>query len=135
MDLMILINGRLQNLFDAHGLNPESVEVVKIDEKDLSRPGKMLRLMKSGRFGTIYFACIDLNYQRFHFFMKLYMILSGAFNSLIIDESGRRKGVSLFGFVFADCPALALEIVASAFIIMYYYPKMLLLKWLLIKRN
>lgn len=135
MKLIILLDAKKQKLCDIHHFNVDDVEIVKIDDKKLAQFGFILNLMKSKKYENVYFGCIKLDYQRFHFFMKLYFLLSGFYKGAIIDEDGKEKKFGFLRFFLIEIPLIILEAVASFFVVIYSYVKFPLLKWYLIKKK
>lgn len=129
MNLLILLNGNADLILNKHNINKNDVKIIKVDEKKLASPGFILSLIKKDKYKKIYFACIELKLQRFHTFMKLYILLSFCFNGEIIDELGFRNKFSMAKLFFIEIPKLFYEIIASIFVIIYYYIKLPILKW------
>ncbi|MCX7735185.1 MAG: hypothetical protein N2319_00605 [Candidatus Kapabacteria bacterium] len=129
MDLLLIINGRIEKLVSVHNLNINNLEVVKIDEKDLAKPKKILKILKSKKFNNVYFACIENDLQRFHFFMFLYSLLSFRWKASIIDELGNKKIFSIIKFFLLNLPMFVIETILSFFVIVYYKIKIPILKW------
>jgi len=85
--LFININCNINEVAKAKGLNLEEFEIVKISEKQLAKPKKILQLVRSP-YDEILFRCIDIDFQRFIPFMQLYILLSKAKRGGIVDEFG-----------------------------------------------
>jgi len=134
MDLLLLIIGNKDKIIRAAGLNPDEIEVIKIDEKDISRPRFIIKNIKQKKYINVYFGTIENELQRFQIFIKLWMLLAGAFHGGIIDELGSRNKFNIFKLFFIELPLLFIEAIASFFIIIYFYIKLPILKWKL-KRN
>ncbi|ROL62283.1 hypothetical protein D9V86_01495 [Bacteroidetes/Chlorobi group bacterium ChocPot_Mid] len=134
MKLMFLIDAKKEKLCSAHGMNPDDVEVVKIDDKWLAKRKIILGKMKEKKYENVYFGCIKLDYQRFQFFMKLYFLLSGYIGGAIIDEEGRANKFSFVKFIFKEIPMIIIEAVASVIVIIYSYIKFPIMKWYLTKK-
>lgn len=135
MNLLILLNGHKDNLFKAQNLNSEDFEVVKIDEKTLAKPAEVLRIIKSKPFKKIYFGCIELELQRFRAFMLLFIFLSFVNKGGLIDELGNKTDYNLFKFIFVVFPLIIIEAIASIIIVCFYYVKLPILKWHLIRKK
>ncbi|MFP4528778.1 MAG: hypothetical protein ACLFQX_09525 [Candidatus Kapaibacterium sp.] len=127
MILILLINGSPDKILirmQGRGM----LKLVKIDEKDLASAAEIRRIIAVHKPHRVVFACQDLAFQRFIFFMKYYIWRFSDGGGAIIDESGERIEYNTFGFIFRDVPAIALEAIASGFVIIYYYLKFPLLR-------
>jgi len=102
--LIYLINGRKEK-FDF----PINSIIKKIDEKDLANWKLIKNIYSINKADSIIFATDDLEYQRFIFFMKLYILLT-AFNGSIIDENKKIIEFNFMEFIFIDIPKLVFEI-------------------------
>lgn len=129
MKILLLINGNLKKIFQANLLDEIVFEIQKIDEKDLAKPRYILKILKQNKYNEVYFACIENNLQRFHFFMFLYLFLSFKFKGGIIDEQGNKINFSLIKFFFVYIPKFIFEVIFSIIIIIYYKLKIPILKW------
>ena len=134
MKLLFLLDGRYDKIAQSHNLNDSEYDVVKIDDKKLASPKFILSKIKHRKYDNIQFGCILLDFQRFHSFMIFYFFLSGFWNGSIIDESGAKIRFSFFKFLFIYIPAMFIEAILSFFIVIYYYVKLPLLKFLWIKK-
>jgi hypothetical protein len=134
MKLIFLLDAKKEKLCDTHGFNIDDIEVVKIDDKWLAKRKFILNRMKEKKYDNIYFGCIKLDYQRFHFFMKLYFLFSGFTNGAIIDEDGKAKKFSYSKLIFVEIPFIIFEAIASIFVIIYSYIKFPVMKWYLTKK-
>ncbi len=134
-NLLILLNGRASAVLEANGLDLADFEVIKLDEKLLASPGYIVKLMKSGNYKSVYFGCIELQLQRFHIFMKLYLFLSMIMKGGIIDEKGDKNLYSTGRLFFVELPKLIFEVGASFFAVIYYYIKYPVTKWLYLKNR
>jgi hypothetical protein len=135
MILLIQINGHKSDILKANGLDENAVFTVKVDEKELAKPGKMKKIVNGGNYESILFGCIELSLQRFQTFMKFYILLSKSKKGAIVDESGNSAQFSLIKHLFAELPMLALEAVVSIIVAGYFYIKLPILKWLWNKRS
>ncbi len=130
MNLLINLVGNAEQMIFANNLDTTNCEIVKLDEKELSNPKHILSLIKGKDFENVYFGTIDLNFQRFQFFIKLYLFLSFYWKGAIIDEKGDNKILfSLVHFLFVDIPLIVVEIFASVYLAIYYHIKVYLVRW------
>jgi hypothetical protein len=129
MKLLLLINGSLIKIFQANLLKESDFEIQKIDEKDLAKPRHILNILKKNKYDEVYFACIENNLQRFHFFMFIYLFLSLNFKGGIIDEQGNKISFSMFKFIFVYFPKFISEVIISILVIIYYKLKIPILRW------
>ncbi len=120
MKLLFLVNGNAKKILDAHSFLTDDLEVVKIDEKSLAKPKKILKKIK-GKYSEVYFGCISLEFQRFVPFMLIYILLSKAKKGGVIDEEGRKIKFNIFRTIFITIPLLILEAIGSFFIVIYSY--------------
>ena len=135
MKLFLLLTGQSQRIFDSNGFNSDEFEVIKLDEKLLSEPGKIFDIIRKSNFEEIYFGCKELILQRFHTFMKYYIARSPAKKGGIIDEFGNKNLYSPWKFLFCEIPNLLFEAIASTIIIIYYHIKLPLIRWTLYKKR
>jgi hypothetical protein len=133
MNLLILINGKADKLIDNNHLKADVLDIVKIDEKQLSSPKYIIRLINSKNYDKVYFGCILNELQRFQVFMKTWSLLSKTKQCVICDEKGNQNELKLFKYFCVELPSLLLELIASVFVVSYYYIKIPFLKWQLTK--
>lgn len=124
MKLLILLCGNKDKILQSNGFSPLDFEFIKLDEKLLASPKAVISIMKSKKYDEIYFGTIENGLQRFQTFMMIYFLLAGFQKGGLIDELANRKSFSLFRLIFADLPLLALEIVLSGLIALYFYIKL-----------
>jgi hypothetical protein len=129
MNLLILLIGNAQKIIESNKLDANNFEIIKLDEKLLAKPGEVLRQMKSKKFENVYFGTINLDFQRFQTFMKIYFFLSGFTRGAILDEEGRQNKFKFAKFLFSEIPLFNIEIVGSGVLIIIYHIKVLYLKW------
>lgn len=134
MELLVNLIGNAQKMIESNNLKSENIKIVKIDEKDLAKPKKIIRLLKSGDYSNVYFGTIDLRFLRFEFFIKLYMLLSFHWNGAIIDEKGNKITFSLIRFLIIDIPKVLIEVIASIWQIIFHHIKVMTLLWKYKKR-
>jgi hypothetical protein len=128
VELLVNLIGNAGEMIKNTNLNNQNIKIVKIDEKDLAKPKKIIKLLKSGDYSNVYFGTIDLRFLRFEFFMKLYMILTLNWKGKIIDEKGNQIKFNILHFIFIDIPKIIIEIIASVFQIIIYSSKIFLIK-------
>ncbi|MFN3269325.1 MAG: hypothetical protein ACK42G_01935, partial [Candidatus Kapaibacteriota bacterium] len=87
MKLLFLVNGNAKKILDAQKLREEDFEIVKIDEKTLANPKKIIEHLRK-KFDEVYFGCISIDFQRFIPFMLIYILFSKPKRGGIIDEDG-----------------------------------------------
>lgn len=129
MNLIILISGSIEKIYDAHNFDEFQFEVVKIDEKDLAKPKKILKILTKEKYTSVFYACIETNLQRFHFFMLLYQLISLKWKGGIIDEQGKRLNFSFLRFIFLYMPLFLIETISSFAIVLYYKLKIPFVRW------
>lgn len=119
MDLLILISGNKEKLLQKHNLS--LVTTVKIDEKLLSKPNEIKKIIKSHKYEKVFFGTIDLEFQRFQFFIFVYILIFCFGRGAIIDEESKIIKINLLEFIVYKLPLFLFEIIASLFVIIYYY--------------
>lgn len=127
--VLFLLSGSAARISSANSLEFDNLEIIKLDEKELSKPLKMISLIKKFYRSSIYFGTIDIRFQRFLTFINIYLLLSFAFNSSIIDELGNRRNFNILKLIFMELPLLFFEIIYSIFLVVYYHIKIFWLKW------
>lgn len=127
--LLFLLSGNAEKIATANKINLDNLEVIKIDEKELSKPIKLVKMLNKVSAESIFFGTIDNRFQRFQTFMKIYFLLSFSFRGAIIDEFGNCNKFSLLKFAFVELPMLILEIFYSVCLIIIYHLKVYWLKW------
>lgn len=135
MNLLLLINGNSKKIIAAHNFKESDFNIIKIDEKKLASPSYIKSLIKSSNYQKVYFGTTIIDLQRFHFFMKAYLFLSGNQKGAIIDEKGNSNNYSLAKLFFYESPKLLFEALASFVVVTYFYIKLPILKWNLLKKN
>jgi hypothetical protein len=133
MDLLLLINGSKDKIIEANKLEYTDVDVVKIDEKDISHPKQMLKIINSKKYNNVFWGTIEDELQRFQKFMKLWILMSHSNKGGIIDESGNLNKFNTIKLLCIELPLLFIEAIVSIFIIIYFYLKLPVLKWRLRK--
>jgi hypothetical protein len=129
MNLLINLVGNAEQMILANNLDKSNFEIIKIDEKELSKPKFMLNLIKRKKYENVYFGTIDLNFQRFQFFIKLYLFLSFYWKGAIIDEKGDKEIFNLFKFLFISIPLFIFEMIYSAIVVIIFFPIIRIHKW------
>ncbi len=135
MKLIFLLDANIDRILKAANLTKNETEIIKIDDKAFANPSFLLRAMREKKYDNAFFACIDVEYQRFQFFIKLYLALARKTKGGIIDEKGNFIGFSLPRFVFVDSPLFVAEAIASAFVVAFAYFKFPYLKWRLTRKK
>lgn len=127
--VLFLLSGNALKISNANKLDENNLIIIKLDEKELSKPFKMMNLINQYRGSIIFFGTIDNNFQRFQTFIKIYLFLTLSFEGGIIDEIGNKNSMSVIKLFFLELPLLFVEIVYSIFLIVYYHIKIFWLKW------
>ncbi len=122
-------------ILESNNIDYTDFEIVKFDEKLLSSPRAILRLINKSKYQAVYFGCKENELQRFQIFMKIYIILSLKFKGSVIDESGHKNDFSLIKMIVCELPRLFCEAIVSLLTIIIYYIKIPYLKWTLLKKN
>ncbi len=127
--ILFLLSGNAIKIASAHNLDLQNCEIIKLDEKELSKPIKMVALIKQYSGFNIYFGTIENRFQRFQTFIKIYLFLTLTFNGSIIDECGNKNKFNIIKFLFFEIPLLFIEFLYSAILVIYYHFKVYWLKW------
>lgn len=125
---LFLLSGNAKKIAIANKLDFDEIQIIKLDEKELSKPFKIIQLIKKFKGTQILFGTINNRFQRFQTFIKIYLLLSFC-SGIIIDEFGQQNKFSITKLVFKELPLLFVEIIYSIFLIIYYHIKVYLLKW------
>ncbi|MFN3306666.1 MAG: hypothetical protein ACK42Z_05710 [Candidatus Kapaibacteriota bacterium] len=120
MKLFLNINSNINEVAKSNNLILEEIEEVKISEKQLAKPRRVLKLVRSG-YDEILFGCLDIEFQRFIPFMLLYILLSKPKRGCILDEFGKKIKFSFFKTLFVTIPLLFLETFLSVLIVLFSY--------------
>lgn len=120
MKLLWLVNGNAKNIIKVQKMNENEFEVIKIDEKTLANPRKMIKTLRND-YDEVYFGCISIEFQRFIPFMLIYILLSKAKKGGIIDEDGKKVTFSFARTILITIPLLLIEFIGSIFIVIYSY--------------
>ena len=131
MNLLILLNGHKDKVYSANKLYADDFDVIKLDEKDLAKPKKILGIVKAKKYEGLYFGCIELGLQRFQAFMLAYIFLSMLHKGALVDEAGSRMDYSIPKFLFAVVPAVIVEAFVSVFVVIYFYFKLGLIRMMI----
>jgi hypothetical protein len=131
MQLLYLLNGRAERIIKANSFDDTNIDILKIDEKELTDYKRIIDHVKKHNYKHFYFGCIEIDLQRFHFFMMLYIFLTTRSGG-IVDESGKSLTFSFTSFLLKYLPMFILEISVSGFIVLYHYLKLPYdkMKWL-----
>ncbi len=135
MDLVIFLNGKQEDILKVQKFHRDEIKFIKIDDKHLSKAGYIKSLIKKDNYKNVFFSSKDMDLQRFHFFMMVYIWLFNSGHGSLIDEKGHRINFSLLRLVFYYSPLLLLEAVASVFVVLYFYIRLPIIKWKLTKNN
>ncbi len=134
MKLFLNINSNIKEVAKSNNLDLAEIEEVKISEKQLAKPRKILKLVRSG-YDEILFGCLDIEFQRFIPFMLLYILLSNPKRGRIVDEFGKSIKFNIFRTLFVTIPLLALETLLSIFIVMFSYIYYFVWRKIIIRRS
>lgn len=119
MNLLLIVSGKKSDIIKVNNLESD-IKIKKIDEKDLSRFSFINSLIKQDKIDKLYFSVYSIDYLRFEFFMKLFLLINNIPGE-IIDQSGRRIKFSKFRFLLKDFPKFLLESFLSVFVVIYYH--------------
>jgi len=129
-NLLILLSGNAEKILKANGWDAADFDVKKADEKDLSHFGFMLRLIKSDNYRRVIFGTQDIDFQRFFYFIMLLLLIAGKWKGGIADENERFAEFSPIRFLLICTPKFIAELIASFFIVIFFYIKYPVKLWL-----
>ena len=128
MNLILLISGNAEKIVDFLDEDFTTFEAIKIDEKHLSNPKYILHTIKAKKYLKIVFGTLDIEFQRFSFFIGLYLLLSGMRSGTLADNSGKKRNYNPFLFIIRDLPLFVVELFLSFFVLIYFYIKYPIIK-------
>jgi hypothetical protein len=128
MNLLLIISGNADSILNQLNEDINSFDIVKIDEKDLSRKSLIINLLKAKKYNKIIFGTLDIEFQRFNFFISIYLILSGYSKGILADNYGNSRKYSPIAFIFKDLSLFTLELFLSSLVILYHYIKYPIIK-------
>lgn len=92
-------------------------ELVAFEEKAITRPAFVCRVVREHSADILCFATKRLDLQRFQVVLSFYLLLGRAGRRLILDESGRTVLVTWPKFLLLSVPRFVIELLASAAIL------------------
>jgi len=128
MNLLLIISGNAEKILANLNEDINSFDIVKIDEKDLSRKSLIINLLKAKKYNKIIFGTLDIEFQRFSFFISLYLILAGYSKGKLADNFGNSRNYNPIIFFFKELPLFTLEVILSSFVVLYHYIKFPIIK-------
>lgn len=126
MDLILLLSGNKDKIIEKHGLDPNNVEVVKIDEKELIQFSRLVKLIKNKKYRNIYFGVYDIKYLRFEYFINLILLFSNK-KGAIVDQFGIKQTSKKLNLILIQTPLFILEAFLSLVVVIYFKTKLKLL--------
>jgi hypothetical protein len=131
-DLVFYLNGDINKIKEV--IKNIDFDLVKIDEKQLIDFKLILSEISKTQYDNIYFYVINIDYQRFQFFCKLYIFCSNTKSGGIIDQNLKSIKYKTSNFMFKDIPFFLVELLASITVVLLSYPLYFFSKWILIKK-
>ncbi len=133
--LFLLLSGNPKEILENSCLEYSDISIIKVDEKSLSNPRFILSLMNRKKFNYVIFGNKDNELQRFQIFMKVYIFISLICKGSIKDELGKENRFNIIKLLFLEIPQLIFEAIVTLFVISYFYIKLPLIKWKLMKKS
>jgi hypothetical protein len=130
MHLLLLISGKKDILEGHPDLIAKDFDIIKIDEKDLSRFGFILSKITQKKYEEVWFGMQNLRYHRFVFFIFCFLIFGKIFKGGLLDETGNKIKFSLPRFIFVNIPLFIIESLVSLFVVIYFYLKFPIKRWI-----
>jgi hypothetical protein len=134
MTLLLVFSGTAAKHLAATRVETADADVVKVDEKIVASPAKLLGLVRAKPYTQILVGCDDLDAHRFHLIQKFYILLTTR-SGIIIDDCGRQDAFGTLTFLGVELPRLALEVLVSGAVVVFYYLRMPFLKWTLLRKT
>lgn len=97
--------------------NCQAPDVTAFEEKAITRPAFVRRLVREQQADILCFATKRLDLQRFQFLLAWYLLVGRARHRLILDETGRTLEVTWPRFVFLSLPWFLVEAFASTVVL------------------
>lgn len=135
MNLLVLLNGNPEIILKNNGFSTEEFEIIKVDEKSLYDFNKIVKILNSGNYKSVYFGCLDAKLQRFLEIMYLMIAKSSVKSGGIIDQYGLVKKFSKISCIFKILPHLIFEAFYAIICVLFYHPYLLILKWKMTKKS
>ncbi len=130
-----MLSGNPKEILENSCLEYSDISIIKVDEKSLSNPRFILSLMNRKKFNYVIFGNKDNELQRFQIFMKVYIFISLICKGSIKDELGKENRFNIIKLLFLEIPQLIFEAIVTLFVISYFYIKLPLIKWKLMKKS
>lgn len=127
MYILFLVSGNAATILKQCGIDPATVEEIKIEEKAIASFGKLRAMIQAKPYQGIIWGCRDMEYQRFQPLMKIYMLLCSK-SGFIADEQGKINTYGFFSFLLKDASSLVFEIVFSVGVVLFSAVRLPLLK-------
>ncbi len=89
--LIFLVSGNADEILECYRFNVSDTTVIKLDDKDLSKPGLIMHHIHDVRPSAVYFACRSIDMQRFIPFMHIYLWLARVRVGGILSTHSRMK--------------------------------------------
>lgn len=128
MILLILISGNANIIIEKHRLSNE-IDVIKVDEKDFYDFKDFIKKLKQKNYKEIHYGCLDIQYQRFTFFMHFFNLVAGCKSGSIIDELGNRIKIRTLKTIFYQIPLFIVQSIIGLLITIIYFFRILYNKW------
>ncbi len=122
LSLLLLVSGNASAIMESHHLDASTVQIVKIDDKDLSRPQYILELIRQAQPAEIFFGCGSFAMQRFQPFMLLYIVLSGVGKGAILSAESEKHRFTYIDTLLRAFPLLIAEVIVSIGIVALWSP-------------
>jgi len=135
MDLIFILNGKQEDILKVQNFDKNKIKFIKIDDKHLSKPKFLKSKIKQENYNNVFFSSKDMTLQRFHFFMLFYILFYNSGKGALIDDKGLRLEYSSSKLFLKYFPLLVIEGFISIFVVLYFYIKLPVLKWKLMKNN
>ncbi|MDE3058749.1 MAG: hypothetical protein KGJ59_12415 [Bacteroidota bacterium] len=119
MDRVIILSGEQERLLQTlrDRLDITDPAVLNEEEKSLVEAKHMLRTVRQPVSRSVGFACKSLALQRYQFVIKSYLLVSGAKEKFLFDETGNLINVSFRHYLVVDAPRFIIEILSSFFVV------------------
>lgn len=106
----------------------DTLSVTRLDEKSLVEAGRILAEIRDRKYIAVAFGCRSFETLRYEFVISAFLLCARAQLRYIVDESGRSKEVRLPSYLLQDIPRFAAETIASVFVVVLTFVRLLVLK-------
>lgn len=130
-DMKILVlSGRAAELSEQFRkiCSHDSFSVIQLEEKSLLHARKIFDEIRDRRYRAVAFGCRSLDSLRYEIVISTFLVCARAQRKYIVDESGHSKEIRWLPYILLDIPRFGWETLASAFVIVLTFFRLLILQ-------